>query len=264
MIYIIRNIRASRVNLAMNDYVSGLPSPLSFIGLADSLARTLKLKPWSASVLPILHHVTISKGRTKAEAIPEGKVLRPAENMEDLVGTVEVSLILDLPGCESELDVAAAMRGKRIAGGEIAGDDINVIAVTAEGRSLRKIKRGFAMIAPEKDAYQQVSSGNLSKINEIIDLIFPAERKAGDGWIIGVAAGYRLLEDPSIKTNRSCRRDVTINHVFAEPCLGMAELVSVRNSRLTSSNEEKLKSFMWKWSIKNDFLLGHQNYQPGL
>ena len=65
MLFAMRNLRASRVNLLMNDFAAGLPSPLSFLGLADALARDLELPPWSARTLPVLHRVEVSKGRTR-------------------------------------------------------------------------------------------------------------------------------------------------------------------------------------------------------
>lgn len=51
-VFVVKNIRATNVNLIMNDFAAGLPSPLSFLGLADLLARNLGLTPWSARVIP--------------------------------------------------------------------------------------------------------------------------------------------------------------------------------------------------------------------
>lgn len=65
MLFAIKNMKASRVNLLMNDFAAGLPSPLAFIGLGDAIARRLGLNPWSARTLPILHRVDVSQGRTK-------------------------------------------------------------------------------------------------------------------------------------------------------------------------------------------------------
>lgn len=98
MRFAIRNLCASRVNLQMNDYVAGLPSPMAFLGLAESIGRDLGVDHWQAKILPILHSVHVSEGRTKPEMEPKGGVFTPIETMEDMVGTVDVSLILDLPG----------------------------------------------------------------------------------------------------------------------------------------------------------------------
>jgi hypothetical protein len=104
-LYVLRNIRASRVNLIMNDFVAGLPSPLSFLGLGDLLARNLGLTPWRARVIPILHRVHISDGRTKPEMENKSGVFSPIETMEDMTGTVDISLLLHFPRCESESDL---------------------------------------------------------------------------------------------------------------------------------------------------------------
>ena len=89
---------ASRVNLLMNDFAAGLPSPLSFLGLADALARDLGLAAWSARILPVLHQVSVTEGRTKPEMEAKSGSFVPVETMEDLTGTVEVSILVDLPG----------------------------------------------------------------------------------------------------------------------------------------------------------------------
>jgi len=268
MIFAARNIRASRVNLMMNDFACGLPSPLSFIGLADAIVRDLGLQPWSGRALPILHRVTPSEGRTKPEMEPKTKdkttAFRPIETMEDMVGSVEISLLLDIPGCESASDIAAAFTRRRIAGGIIQNDRIDVESVTADGAAFRGLQRGYVMLAPNPDDRPELlatSTGDAVSYGRILDLLFPDEREPGSGWIIPIAAGYQLLEDPDEAPPRIRRRDPTIPHVFAEPVLGLAELVSVRARRLTGLQGAAFQSLFWSWHAEGGNLFGHSAYR---
>ena len=264
MMFVARNLKASRVNLIQNDYASGLPSPLSFLGLADTLIRKLGLEPWNGRALPIMHHVAISKGRTKPEMEPKGGAFTPIETMEDLIGTVEVSILMDLPGCESDTEVKRLMAGRRIAGGLIQNDRIDVEAVTPDGAAFRGLRRGYAMLRPDADRPERrrISTGDEETLSSIAHTVFPTEREPGHGWIVPVAAGYRLLEDPETAPKRIRTRDPNIPHVFAEPVLGIAELISVRNKRLTDLSEEGLRERLWSWDARGDLVLGHPAYHP--
>ena len=272
-LYVLNNIRASRVNLIMNDYAAGLPSPLSFLGLGDLLARTMRLSPWSARVIPILHRVGISEGRTKPEMgrnerrkkdEPESFV--PIEMMEDLTGTVEVSLLLHLPGCESESALRSHIDGRRIAGGLIQNDKVEVHSVTPDGSAFRGLRRGYAMIRPETAERRFITSGDLTPeqpgLARIAETLFPADRPLGFGWIVPSAVGYRLLEDPETVPQRIRTRSKDIPHVFAEPVLGIAELVSVRNKRLTDLTMTGLNALFWSWDARGKLVLGHPDYHP--
>ena len=243
-LYVVKDLRASRVNLMMNDFAAGLPSPLSFLGLADLLARNLGLAPWSARVLPILHRVDISDGRSKPEMENKSGIFEPIETMEDLVGSVQVSLLLHLPGCESESALRTQLQGRRIAGGLIQNDRIEVQAVTADGSAFRGLRRGFAMLRPDQAERRYITSGNTTPdqpgLAHLASLLFPAERPEGFGWIVPAAVGYRLLEDPQTVPARIRTRNKEVPHVFAEPVVGIAELVSVRNKRLTGLSNADL------------------------
>jgi hypothetical protein len=96
----------------------------------------------------------------------------------------------------------------------------------------------------------------------IAHTLFPAERKPGHGWIVPVAAGYRLLETPETAPKRSRTRDPNIPHVFAAPVLGIAELISVRNPRLTDLSEDDFREILWSWDPRGAFVLGHSAYHP--
>lgn len=264
MMFLAKNLRASRVNLIQNDYVSGLPSPLSFLGLADTLIRQLGLTPWSGRALPILHRVAISKGRTKPEMEPKGAAFAPIEIVEDLMGTVEVSVLLDLPGAESAARVRAALTGRRIAGGLIQNDQIDLEGVTPDGSAFRDLRRGYAVLRPDPDRPERrrISTGDQETLSEIAHTVFPTDRGPGHGWIVPSAVGYRLLEDPTTAPKRIRTRDPRVPHVFAEPVLGVAELVSVRNPRLTGLSETGLSELLWGWTPRGDLILGHPAYHP--
>lgn len=265
-LYVVKNIRASRVNLIMNDYAAGLPSPLSFLGLGDLILRRLGLTPWSARAIPVLHDVHVSEGRTKPEMENKSGVFEPIETMEDLTGSVEVSLMLHLPGCESESILRSQMPGIRIAGGLIQNDDITVSAVTPDGSAFRDLRRGYAMIRPDQEERRFITSGDLSPdqtgLRRIGEMLFPAERPPGFGWVVPSAVGYRLLEDPETVPQRIRTRSKDIPHVYAEPVLGIAELVSVRNSRLTGLTMSGLNDLFWSWDARGDLVLGHPAYHP--
>ncbi|MCY4301952.1 MAG: hypothetical protein OXC68_09515 [Aestuariivita sp.] len=262
MIFIAKDIRAERVNLLMNDYASGLPSPLSFIGLADAIVRDLGLTPWSARVIPVLHHVCASVGRTKPEMERKHGAFMPIETMEDLVGTVDLSLVLDIPQCESASDIAGSLMRRRVAGGIIQNERIEVDAVAKDGSAFRHLRRGYAMLAPNENESDKcmTSNGDQSGFAHILEILFPDERLPGSGWFVPVAAGYHLLEDPDRVPERIRRRDSTVPHVFAEPLLGMAELVSIRNRRLTDRTGEHFTALFWSWHVDGDRIVGHQAY----
>lgn len=262
MRFAVKNLRASRVNLMMNDYACGIPSPMSFLGLAESVARDLGLAPWTARVLPILHSVHPSEGRTKPEMEAKGSSFSPIEMIEDMHGLVTASLILDLPGCESESDVAGIVARKRIAGGAIHNKKIVVENAEGEGNGLQRLPRGYALVRPLAEELRVISSGDLGKMEAIAKLLFPAERSVGSGWNIAVAVGHRLLEDPNTAPKRSRSRNADIPHVFVEPCVGIAQCLSVRNPLLAKASHEAFGAHLWSWHVEDGFVLGHRDYSP--
>lgn len=264
MRFAIRNLQASRVNLLMNDYAAGLPSPMAFLGLAESIGRDLGVQHWKARVLPILHSVHVSDGRTKPEMEPKGGVFTPIEIIEDLVGTVDVSLILDLPGCENADDVGSLLLCKRIAGGTIANKDkeLRVHDVAKDGTCLKGMPRGYAMVRPDEGERRLISSGDLGPIERIARILFPEVREPGRGWIVPVAVGHRLLEDPNTVPKRLRARSPDIPHVFVEPVVGIAELISVRNPRLTDLDDDDMADRFWRWSSEGSHILAHPAYRP--
>lgn len=266
MMFAVTNMRASRVNLLMNDFAAGLPSPLAFLGLAAAMAPRLTPQledwRWCIGVLPILHEVQISDGRMKPEMSPKEGRFAPVEIPEDLVGTVRVSMLMDVPGCDDEHRVAAALRGRRIAGGVLDGDGIGVRTVADDGRALADCPRGYAVVAPTDPGRRIVATGRIEDLQAVADILYPAERAAGAGWLVPVAVGHRLLEDPAIVPPRTNTRDPDIPHVFVEPAVGIAELVSVRDPKLIALDKAGLSDLLWRWTAEGDWILGHPNYHP--
>lgn len=262
MRFAIRNLHASRVNLLMNDYAAGLPSPMAFLGLAESIARDLGVQHWKARILPILHSVHVSDGRTKPEMEPKSGAFTPIEIIEDLVGTVDVSLIIDLPGCENAHEVGSRILCKRIAGGTIANKELRVEVVADDGSCLKGMRRGYAMVRPDQVERRLISSGDLGQMERIARILFPEVREPGRGWIVPVAVGHRLLEDPDTAPKRLRARSPDIPHVFVEPCVGIAELISVRNARLTGLDEDGMADRFWSWSSEGSHILAHSAYHP--
>ena len=146
----------------------------------------------------------------------------------------------------------------------IQNDRIDVEAVTADRSAFRGLRRGYAMLRPDagRPERRRISTGDEATLSAIAHTVFPSEREPGHGWIVPVATGYRLLEDPDAAPKRIRTRDPNIPHVFAEPVLGIAELVSVRNKRLTDLTEEGLRERLWSWEPRGDLVLGHPAYHP--
>ena len=210
------------------------------------------------------------KGRTRPEMELKSGAFMPIETMEDLTGTVDVSILIDLPGCNSETTLQKAMYGRRIAGGILQNDDCEIEEVTPDGGgAFRGMRRGYALV-PASDALvppdcpgrRRITTGDEDGLTEIAATLFPAESSPGSGWIVPVAAGYHLIENPDTVPERIRTRSRDVPHVFAEPVLGIAELISVRNDRLTSLTEDGLKASLWSWEARGDYILGHRDYHP--
>jgi hypothetical protein len=265
MMFVVKNLIASRVNLLMNDFAAGLPSPLAFLGLADTVVRRAKLEPWSAGVLPILHSVSVSDGRTKPEMESKSGIFKPIETLEDLTGTVAFSMLLDLPGLESAAQLRQMLPSLKLAGGiiqNVSFEANQVEAVVRDGSALRSFHRGFAMVCPDSPERRITSTGDAESLAAVIGAIFPAERRPGSGWVVPVAVGHHLIENPATVTHRSGKRDPSVPHVFSEPLLGIAEMVSVRNSDLTGATPDKLAARLWRWHSSGSHVVGHHNYHP--
>lgn len=264
MLFLAKELEASQVNLLMNDFAAGLPSPLAFLGLGEAIGRSLGAQNWAVAVLPILHRVDVSEGRTKAEAAPSRKsgVFAPIEIAEDLIGSVSVSLLLDIPGVSDEHLVRETMIGRRIAGGPIHNREIIVKRMPADGSCFSGVSRGYAMMPARPPKSDSIATGVIDQLQALAAELYPAEREPGTGWFVPVAVGHRLLENPDSAPKRANTRDPKIAHVFAEPVVGIAELVSVRSKRLKETSAEALPDLFWRWKAQGDWIVGHRNYYP--
>ena len=265
--FMVHDLRASRVNLLMNDFACGLPSPLALLGLGAAIAPQLGADRWSVAVLPVLHEIHVAQGRTKPEMQPGTRgskpvAFSPVEMVEDMTGSVRLSLILDIPDCHDEHTVEQALLGKRIAGGVIHNQQIRVERFTPDGSLFCSLERGFAMLRPDRGDLAQISTGQTDSLTRIAELLYGDSPQPCSGWQVPVAVGHRLLEDPSEVPQRANTRDPDIPHVFTEPMLGIAELVSVRNPRLTELDRPGLEDRLWRWVAKRDWITGHPFYHP--
>lgn len=263
-LFLAKDLKASRVNLLMNEFAAGLPSPLAFLGLGEAIGRSLGAENWTVAVLPVLHGVDVSEGRTRPEYSTrrDKAKFQPDEIAEDLTGLVKASLLLDIPGVSDDQQVREALVGRRIAGGPIHNHKIIVKRATADGSCFEDINRGYAMIPATPPKSNAIASGAIRELQAFAAELYPAEREPGTGWFVPVAVGHRLLEDPASAPKRSNTRDQNIPHVFAEPVVGISELVSVRSGRLKEMTAKALPDLFWRWKAEGDWIVGHPNYHP--
>ena len=263
MLFLIKDLKAHRVNLLMNDYVAGLPSPLAILGFTDALVRAVGQKGWSGRCLPVLHEVYSSYGRTKPEMDRvSANFFSPTEIPEDMTGYVSLSLIADIPGFDDDIALADALCGRRIAGGIIQNREFSVETVPYDGTVFKKVSRGSIIAPYVADGSATVFGGTEEEFAAFSEILFPALRAPNSGWIIPVAAGYRLLEDTATVPKRERTRDASLPHVFAEPLSGAAKLISVRNPALVKLDRDGLSELLWSWTVRDDFILGHSAYLP--
>jgi hypothetical protein len=222
-----------------------------------------------ARVMPILSSVTPSSGRTPPEYERKGRSFGAAEIPEDMHGHVTFSLLLDLPGKTTAHDVAAAMSGTRLAGGIIFsnqhGKNFRVREINGDGAGLRYAPRGRALVPGLRpELRHKVCFADPGQVTMIRDLLSvrASEADPTPGFRVPVAIGFRLLTQPGQNPIPEFSRDDHTPHVFAEPGVGVAELISVRNPALTDLDAEDLQNFMWSWSVSGRHLVAHSVYNP--
>lgn len=57
-------------------------------------------------------------------------------------------------------------------------------------------------------------------------------------------------------------RDAVTPHVFAEPGVGVGELISIRNPRLTGLPATDLSDVFWHWSVGIHHITAHPLFNP--
>ncbi|MCE6958517.1 hypothetical protein LAZ40_05565 [Cereibacter sphaeroides] len=261
MKYLIPGLKAARVNLLQNDFCAGLPSPTAFLGLAACIAHKLGLDRWKLSVLPVLHSVDRSIGRLRPAMEAKNGGYVTVELQEDMTGEVSFSLILDLPEQVSEIRLAEALTGLRLAGGVIFRDKTKKIELLADdAKNLVRCARGFALVPWRPDGETTCSFGTRDSLRRVAATLWPDDPKLRKGWRVPVAVGYRLLGTPSLAPSGS--RDASVPHVFAEPGVGIAELVSVRSARLTNLPPSEFDGLFWSWTSSRTHIVAHSAYLP--
>ena len=267
MKYLAGPYRAERANLRGNHLTAGVPSPSAFLGLAGAVARNLGLDGWRLSVVPVLHRVAPSNGRSRGETVIAGSkssAIMPLEIMEDISGLVEFSMLLDLDGAPDAHAVDAAIMTRRFAGSALfrAGRQDGIRVREANGKApLRGVPRG-RVLAPAIHAPTEVSFGDRSGLEAITTVLYPATAPVqGSGWLVPVAAGYRLLETPAPAGTRRAARSAEHPHAFAEPAVGLGELVSSRG-RGPLQTAAGLDGLAWRWAVDpgGDHVMFHPSF----
>lgn len=263
MIVLFRGLTAHRVNLLMNDYAAGLPSPLAFLGLAAAMAPDLGVPRWSIGVLPVLHRVHVYEGRTRPENQPKSGRFEPTEIPEDLLGSVEFSLFLDLPEDLDPSVIDMAFDGRKLGGGPIlpmpgrSSRDRLVAGLEGRGRDLLRAPRGYAFVPTWRPERQVLSAGGAADLRALADAVHPASRGRGFGRPVVAAVGYRMIETPDQTLGRRQTRTEAVPHVFAEPLAGVAELVSVRSPEITGRDASGFRDLFWAWRTEPGLVLTH-------
>lgn len=258
--FIARNLVADRVNLHQNAYASGLPSPLAFLGMVGAVAHDLDCDPHSVRVLPIIHQVHQSPGRTKPEQILKSRRFTNAEIIEDAIGTVEFSLAFDIPQVFNEKSVQRSLSFRRLAGGLLRSIEFSVEITPGDAQSLSKLPRGNAFVPALNPEHRKVSRGDRASLQAVADVLYPAEREKDRGWLVPAAVGYHLIEDPRTALPRKNTRDEITPHVFAEPVVGVAEMISVRRNEVRRADGQAFNDLFWSWATEpgSRFVMAHK------
>lgn len=266
---VITNMKASRVNLHQNHFASGLPPVTAFMGLSACIMHELGFDRHAVRVIPIIHDLYISQGRTRSEMGKKESHWAPQEIPEDMHGTVFFSMILDLPADRDIQDIEACLIGKRLAGGVIfpavEGKPILIREVAKNGNCFRSLMRG-RIIVPLKD--MPISFGDAGTIWPVTDAyLYNPDVAEGvisvKGWRVPLAIGYRLIGEINEVPPHGGRDKVT-PHTFAEPGVSVAELVSIRNPKITTADNSTIDDLFFAWSSAGHHITVHQHYNPSL
>ena len=265
MMYAIGPLAVNGANLKMNDLCGGLPSPGGFLGFAGALARQFGLDGWAPSVLPVLHDVQVSPGRIKG-GVRGGKPV-PLEVPEDITGAFLATLLIDFPEEVRESELKEAVLSRRLCGGNVfpaadgrrdggrtwaAPSDTSARCVravsAADGSVLSDLPRGYAVVPARELSALPVTNGADAHVETLVDVLHPEDGVRQEaGYLVPVAAGYRLIEEPVPAGARTGTRDAVTRHAFAEPLMTIGEMVSVRSSRLRDLDAEGLRAVSWRW-----------------
>lgn len=258
---IIQGLRASRVNLLQNDFAAGLPSPMAFLGLMASMAPRLGVDRWSIGVLPIIHALQISEGRTRGQIAKEGSGIKVLDIPADLLGTVRFSLIVDLDESFSDAILDEVVKA-RLAGGVIFEDGAATARSVSAGRDLARSAPG-RIIAPAGGFPVARTARDVAGYVDAL-FPFPDSDEGRTGWNVPVAVGYRLMGRPDEEEPRAGVRDPSVPHVFAEPLGGIGQLISHKGAAAASLDKGGLSALCWRYVKDAPYVLAHPVYRQTL
>ncbi len=260
---LVPNITLEDANLFPNDYVSGLLGTTAPLGLAAHMAPLLGVPRWDISVLTIYHSVYATDGQTRPEfRVKSG--FRPAEKVEDMRGDIRLSLIFDIPDFDDAQLLGEVITGCTLAGGTIISDLIEAKRVSGDGSCFSEVAEhvrggGYILQRPNKPNFRLISSGDEQGLAAIAKTLFPATRISER--LVPIALGFRLLEAPEEAPERYNTRDAITPHVFAEPVVGVGELVSIKSPHLMELTPNGVSDLFWRWSLNDDWILTHPKYK---
>lgn len=264
---LVGNLVCGKVNLFQNDYASGLPSPFSCLGFADAIGHACGFPRWSTAVLPVIHDLQVSSGRTKPElkrSEKSGGKFAPVEIMESMTGHVEISFILDLPDVANTTKVEEFMKTARFAGSLAfpGRGGFKITEIRDGSEDIFKVRRGYAFLPASfgKKIAAPVSFGEPESLKALRDKLILEKRESGSGWVVPAAVGYRYLEDPKFVAPRKATRNPSIPHAFVEPGVSTGELVSIRNKKISDLNPENFDQIFWRWSSNEKGIFAHEIY----
>lgn len=264
--YTITGMSAGLVNVVQNNYCAGIPSPTAFIGFASALFEKIGLDQKEAKVIPVLHMCQVSTGRTLGQQIPASKDDVKSQDMHtDMPANIRFSVLIQTDASDIESDLKKVVPAMRFGGKPIFGD-IEAKRVERDGRAMRSLERGYAIVPPINEVNRGVASfGDEASWKQVSQFLMK-ERATADGdqvpnvgWRVPVAIGYEYIKGFRI-TNKSLLRDPNKPHSFASPGVGIAELVSVKNHTLSEMTAEEIDDLFLQWSFNSDKVVIHNSY----
>lgn len=253
-LFTVENIYAENVNFLASDYVAGMVSPGALIGLAG--AMQMKLcggSPYKVSVLPLIHEIEFSRGRTLGElrhvdqSVSDATVV--TEIPQDMPGLIRFSLIIEMQdGDATEIQVQRFIESARFSGGQVTTDPTAPHRRPTVRRhdgwgdvDIRRLPRGWAVMPLSGPVAQ-------GDEEEFLNLLAARQVAMQKGRIVNlVPAGYRMLGFGAPQLQGA--RDGKTAHQFAEPLTGLSQTVSSRNPFFRSLSAQDLAAHAWTWSV---------------
>lgn len=249
---LLSDITANRVNVVQNDFVAGCPGPLTFLGFVGAIAKDMGVSPWAFRVMPILHDVQVSAGRTKPEFRVKSGDYAPDEITEAITAQVRFSVLIDTGDDRDESGFAPLLNNRKFGGGLAWGG--KAIDCVDEGRALYRAKRGYAMV-PATEA--PVTAGEEGGFSDLAAFLY---ERSHSFRVAPASVGYRHIGKIAAPGVRAGVRSPDYPHTFSEPLTSAVQFVSVRNPEMTGLGSEDLISRMFTWSYDAAHACAHPAY----